>query len=195
VHGDHEFGCIRELLSSLALTAFPADSHVGEVERSIRTIKERLRKRKINSAGVSRCKSYSTSPSVRLSTKVFYESRFGSLYPIGESRFGSLRVSVLIIVSRHCSSDIVKCSADKLMRSATASRAQKRTQTGTSPNAYFTCLIFQLIHLGCSIIQLTIYSSNSEEQPENRKNKENAASELLFNCSKFMFLNHFHSHN
>ena len=115
-------------------------------------------------------------------------------FPI-ESRFGSLRVSVLIIISRHCSSDIVECSADKLMRSATASRAQKRTQIGASPNAYFTCFIFQSIHLGFSIIQLTIYSSDSEEQPENRKNKENAASELSFNRSKLMFLHHFHSHN
>ena len=151
-------------------------------------------KRKIYRAGVYRCKSYSTSPSVRSSTKVFCESHFGSLFPI-ESRFGSLRVSVLIIVSRHCSSDIVKCSADKLMRSATASRAQKSTQIGASPNAYFTCFMFQSIHLGFSIIQLTIYSSDSEEQPENRKNKENAASELSFNRSKFMFLHHFHSHN
>ncbi len=151
-------------------------------------------KRKIYRAGVYRCKSYSTFPSVRSSTKVFCESRFGSLFPI-ESRFGSLRVSVLIIISRHCSSDIVGCSADKLMRSATASRAQKRTQIGASPNAYFACFISQAIHLGFSIIQLTIYSSDSEEQPENRKNKENAASELSFNRSKFMFLHHFHSHN
>jgi hypothetical protein len=81
------------------------------------------------------------------------------------------------------------------MRSATASRAQKRTQIGASPNAYFACFVFQSIHLGFSIIQLTIYSSDSEEHPENRKNKENAASELLFNHSKFMFLHHFHSHN
>jgi hypothetical protein len=152
-------------------------------------------KRKIYRADVYRGKSYSTSPSVRSSTKGFCESRFGSLFPI-ESRFGSLRVSVLIIISRHCSSDIVECSADKLMRSATASQAQKRTQIGASPNAYFTsCFIFQSIHLGFSIIQLTIYSSDSEEQPENRKNKENAASELSFNRSKFMFLHHFHSHN
>ena len=151
-------------------------------------------KRKIDRAGVYRCKSYSTFPSVRSSTKVFCESRFGTLFPI-ESRFGSLRVSVLIIISPHCPSDIVGCSADKLMRSATASRAQKRTQIGASPNAYFACFISQSIHLGFSIIQLTIYSSDSEEQPENRKNKEYAASELSFNRSKFMFLHHFHSHN
>ena len=120
----------------------------------------------------------------------FCESRFGSLSTF-ESRFGSLCVGILIIASRHCSSDVVKCSADKLRRSATASQAQKRTQTGASPNACFTCFIFQYISLGFSIIQLTIYSSNSEEQPENRKNKENAASELSFNRSKFIFLHVF----
>jgi hypothetical protein len=69
-----------------------------------------------------------------------------------------------------------------MRRSATASRAQKRTQIGAAPNAYFTYFIFQSIHLGFSIFKLTIYSSDSEEQPENRKNKENAASELSFNC-------------
>ena len=74
----------------------------------------------------------------------FCECRFGSLSTF-ESRFGSLCVGILIIVLRHCSSDIVECSADKLMRSATASRAQKRTQTGASPNAYFICFIFPYI--------------------------------------------------
>ena len=43
VHGDHEFGCIRESLRPIGLHGVPADSHVGEVERSIRTVKERLR--------------------------------------------------------------------------------------------------------------------------------------------------------
>ncbi len=132
-------------------------------------------------------------PSVR--QPKFSVSPASVLFSPIESRFGSLRVSVHIIISRHCSSDIVGCSADKLMRSASASRAQKRTQIGASPNAYFTCFILQSIHLGFSIIQLTIYSSDSEEQPENRKNKINAASELSFNCSKSMFLHHFHSHN
>jgi hypothetical protein len=70
----------------------------------------------------------------------------------------------------------------------TASRAQKRTQIGASPNAYFTCFMFQSIHLGFSIIQLTIYSNNSEEQPENRKNKESAASELSFRSFQIHFL-------
>jgi hypothetical protein len=62
-----------------------------------------------------------------------------------ESRFGSLRVGIHIIVSRHRSSVIVECSAEKLMRSATASRAQKRTQAGASPNAYFTSFLFPSI--------------------------------------------------
>jgi hypothetical protein len=43
VHGDHEFSCIREALRPIGLNIAPADSHVGEVERSIRTVKERLR--------------------------------------------------------------------------------------------------------------------------------------------------------
>ena len=43
VHGDHEFICIRDALLPIALNVAPADSHVGEVERSIRTVKERLR--------------------------------------------------------------------------------------------------------------------------------------------------------
>ena len=94
------------------------------------------------------------------------ESRFGSLFTI-TSRFGLHRVSVLIVVSSHCSSDIVKCSADKLMRNATASQAQKRTQTGASPNTYFTCLIFQSIYLGFSIFQHMIYTKDSEEHSRN----------------------------
>jgi hypothetical protein len=43
VHGDNEFSCIREELRPIQLDIVPADSHVGEIERSIRTIKERLR--------------------------------------------------------------------------------------------------------------------------------------------------------
>ncbi len=43
VHGDHELECVRESLRPIALNIAPADSHVGDVERSIRTIKERLR--------------------------------------------------------------------------------------------------------------------------------------------------------
>ena len=43
VHCDHEFECIRSDLLPIAMNVVPADSHVGEVERSIRTIKERLR--------------------------------------------------------------------------------------------------------------------------------------------------------
>ena len=59
-------------------------------------------------------------------THGFCEFSFGSLFTI-ESRFGSLRVGILIIVSRHCSSDTVEYSADVLMGSATTSQAQKRT--------------------------------------------------------------------
>lgn len=43
VHADNEFDCIREELWPIALNVVPADSHVGDIERSIRTIKERLR--------------------------------------------------------------------------------------------------------------------------------------------------------
>ena len=43
IHADNEFDCIRETIRPIELNIVPADSHVGEVERSIRTIKERLR--------------------------------------------------------------------------------------------------------------------------------------------------------
>jgi hypothetical protein len=43
IHGDHEIECVRDALRPIALDIVAADSHVGEVERSIRTIKERLR--------------------------------------------------------------------------------------------------------------------------------------------------------
>jgi hypothetical protein len=43
VHGDSEFECLRPALHNITLNVVPADSHVGEVERSIRTIKERIR--------------------------------------------------------------------------------------------------------------------------------------------------------
>jgi hypothetical protein len=43
IHGDNEFACIREEVRPVQLNIVPADSHVGEIERSIRTIKERLR--------------------------------------------------------------------------------------------------------------------------------------------------------
>ena len=43
VHTDNEFECIREELRPINMNIVTADSHVGEVERSIRTIKERLR--------------------------------------------------------------------------------------------------------------------------------------------------------
>ena len=43
IHANNEFECIREHVRPIVLNIAPADSHVGEVERSIRTIKERLR--------------------------------------------------------------------------------------------------------------------------------------------------------
>ncbi|KAI2510045.1 Reverse transcriptase (RNA-dependent DNA polymerase) [Fragilaria crotonensis] len=44
IHGDNELECTRtSSLLPIALNVVPADSHVGEIERSIRTVKERLR--------------------------------------------------------------------------------------------------------------------------------------------------------
>ncbi|KAI2499682.1 Reverse transcriptase (RNA-dependent DNA polymerase) [Fragilaria crotonensis] len=43
VHADNEFECIRNAIRPTEMNIVPADGHVGEVERSIRTIKERLR--------------------------------------------------------------------------------------------------------------------------------------------------------
>ncbi|KAI2502818.1 Reverse transcriptase (RNA-dependent DNA polymerase) [Fragilaria crotonensis] len=43
VHADNELECTRASLLPIALNVVPADSHVGEVERSIQTVKERLR--------------------------------------------------------------------------------------------------------------------------------------------------------
>ena len=43
IHADSEFECIREEIRPIAMNIVAPDSHVGEVERSIRTIKERLR--------------------------------------------------------------------------------------------------------------------------------------------------------
>jgi hypothetical protein len=43
IHCDNEFALIREVVRPIQLNIVPADSHVGEIERSIRTIKERLR--------------------------------------------------------------------------------------------------------------------------------------------------------
>ena len=43
VHADQVFTCMRDSLQPMHLNLVPADSHVGEVERSIRTIKKRVR--------------------------------------------------------------------------------------------------------------------------------------------------------
>jgi hypothetical protein len=43
IHSDHEFECIRNDILPTQLNVVAADSHVGEIERSIRTIKERVR--------------------------------------------------------------------------------------------------------------------------------------------------------
>jgi hypothetical protein len=73
----------------------------------------------------------------------FCESRFGSV-STSESRFGLLCVGILIIVLCHCSSDTVECSADKLMRSATASQAQRDTNWCIT-ECIFTCFILKII--------------------------------------------------
>ena len=43
LHVDHEFACIRNDVSPVHLDVVAPDSHVGEIERSVRTVKERLR--------------------------------------------------------------------------------------------------------------------------------------------------------
>ena len=43
IHADHEFACIRDDIAPIILDTVPADEHVGEIERSIRTTKERVR--------------------------------------------------------------------------------------------------------------------------------------------------------
>jgi hypothetical protein len=43
IHGDNEFECARLALTPTHLNIVAADGHVGKIERSIRTIKERLR--------------------------------------------------------------------------------------------------------------------------------------------------------
>ncbi len=43
IHCDMEFGCLRDDMYPIPLNLTPRDAHVGEVERSIRTIKERVR--------------------------------------------------------------------------------------------------------------------------------------------------------
>ena len=43
IHADNEFECIRENMRPVELNIVPADSHVGEIERSNRTMKEHLR--------------------------------------------------------------------------------------------------------------------------------------------------------
>jgi hypothetical protein len=43
VHADHEFKCIREEIRPVNLDVAAPDDHVHEIERSIRTVKERVR--------------------------------------------------------------------------------------------------------------------------------------------------------
>ncbi|KAG7373305.1 reverse transcriptase RNA-dependent DNA polymerase [Nitzschia inconspicua] len=43
IHTDNEFECLRADVAPIVLNVTAADDHVGEVERSIRTIKERVR--------------------------------------------------------------------------------------------------------------------------------------------------------
>ncbi len=94
-----------------------------------------------------------------------------------------------------------KClrSVDISMISTTASRPQKRTQTGASSNLHFTCFIFQYISLGFSIFQQSFYSRDSEgfnkEQSRNNQRTERTRKLQLqsshFGCSKFIFLHVF----
>ena len=43
LHVDSEFECIRDNVHPINVNVVATDSHVGEIERSIRTVKERLR--------------------------------------------------------------------------------------------------------------------------------------------------------
>ncbi|KAI2502776.1 Reverse transcriptase (RNA-dependent DNA polymerase) [Fragilaria crotonensis] len=43
LHVDHEFACVRNDISPVHLDVVAPDSHVGEIERSVCTVKERLR--------------------------------------------------------------------------------------------------------------------------------------------------------
>ena len=43
VHSDCEFECVREDIRPIHLDVVPPDCHVGEIERSVETVKERLR--------------------------------------------------------------------------------------------------------------------------------------------------------
>jgi len=43
IHGDNEFQCIKEDMRPINMNITAPDGHVGEVERSIRTIKDRAR--------------------------------------------------------------------------------------------------------------------------------------------------------
>ncbi|MEL6660657.1 MAG: hypothetical protein AAFR36_29600, partial [Bacteroidota bacterium] len=43
IHADQEFECIRDTLLPIKLTTVPLNAHVPEIERSIRTVKERTR--------------------------------------------------------------------------------------------------------------------------------------------------------
>jgi hypothetical protein len=43
LHVDNEFACLRDALHPVHMNVVAADSHVGKIERSVRTVKERLR--------------------------------------------------------------------------------------------------------------------------------------------------------
>ena len=43
VHADNEFECVKEELRPIHMDNVPADRHIGEIERSVKTVKERLR--------------------------------------------------------------------------------------------------------------------------------------------------------
>jgi hypothetical protein len=72
---------------------------------------------------------------------------------------------------RHCSSVIVHCSADISMRSATASRPQKRTQTGASSNIHVSCFYISIYIAGIQYLS-TNHSTMGFWRTNQRTTKE-----------------------
>ena len=75
---------------------------------------------------------------------------------------------------RHCSSVIVHCSADISMRSATASRPQKRTQTGASSNIHVSCFYISIYISGIQYLStnhstMGFWRTNKEQSKNNQR--------------------------
>ena len=75
---------------------------------------------------------------------------------------------------RHCSSDIVECSADVSMRSTTASRPQKRTQTGASSNIHVSCFYISIYISGIQYLStnhstMGFWRTNKEQSKNNQR--------------------------